>query len=133
MHKDDDSLEPTDLLSEETLRKADELYNSLSSSLSIDKRGEAAFYRGAFVDLDSLAHRQYEVTVADIGGQPWLTVISDDQIPGTGNGLLVFNVPPGDHRRYIGRMQTGRRGRRESDQEHRFFAIFDILRDARGG
>lgn len=131
MKKDDDALKPTDLLSEATLRKADELCSSLSSGLSIDKRGEAAFYRGAFVDLDSLAHREYQVTVADIGGQPWLTVISDDQIPATGNGLLVFNVAPGDHRRYIGRIQAGRQGWRESDQAHRFFAIFDILQDAR--
>ncbi|MFP4207202.1 MAG: hypothetical protein ACLFSC_00990 [Wenzhouxiangella sp.] len=131
MKKDDDGLKPTDLLSEETLRKADELCHSLSSHLSIDKRGEANFYRGAFVDLDSLAHRQYEITVADIGGQPWLTVISHDPIPETGNGLLVFNVPPGDHRRYIGHIQTSRRGFRESDGDQQYFAIFDILRDAR--
>lgn len=129
--KKEDSLEPTDLISDETVRKADEMCRSLGSGLSIDKRGEAAFYRGAFTDLDSLAHRQYEVTVADIGGQPWLTVISEVALPQTGNGLLVFHVPPGDHRRYIGKMEEGRRGRREADADHLFFGLFDILRDAR--
>lgn len=131
MKKDDDALEPTDLISDETVRKADAMCRSLESSLSIDKRGEASVYRGAFTDLDSLAHREYEVTVADIHGQPWLTIISDVVLPQTRNGLLVFHVPPGDHRRYIGKMQEGRRGRRDADGDQQFFALFDILRDAR--
>lgn len=131
MKDEKDAMDPAEGLGEDVVRKAEDMCRSLSSSLSIDKRGEAAFYNGAFTDLDSLAHRQFPVTVADIGGQPWLTVISDTALPATGNGLLVFNVPPSDSRRYVGRMHAGRPGRREVDAHQRSFALFDILRDVR--
>lgn len=131
MKRDDDELQPSDLLSEETLRKAEEMYRRLPSKLTLDKRGEGYYYHGAFTDLDSLSHREYRVTVADIGGQPWLTLISDTELPKTQRGLLVFNVPPRDGRRYLGRTQISRRGRRATDNADQFFAVFDIVRDAR--
>lgn len=129
--KRDDEWQARDLLSEQTLRKADEMYQSLSSRLSIDKRGEAAFYNGAFTDLDSLSHRQYPLTVVDIGGQPWFTLISDTELPETGNGLLVFRIPPQEQRRYLGRTSASRPGRRSGDTPGQLFTLFDILKDAR--
>ena len=131
MKRDDNGLKPSDLLTEETLRRAEELYRRLPSKLALDKRGEAMFYNGAFTDLDSLSHREYLVRVADIGGQPWLTLISDSELPKTKRGLLVYNVPPRDGRRYIGQTQKIREGRRQTDQPGQFFAIFDIVQDAR--
>lgn len=129
--KDDDGLQAPELLTEETFRLAEEMVERLPSKLSIDKRGKANFYNGAFTDLDSLAHREFSVTVADIEGQPWLTLISRGEVPKTANGLLVYNVPPREGRRYVGRTQASRPGRRQSDPTDEFFTVFDIVRDAR--
>lgn len=129
--KNDDEMRPSDLLSKETLRKADEMYESLASRLAIDKRGEASFHAGAFTDLDSLARRQYPVTVVDIDDHPWFTLISEVELPATDNGLLVYQVPPREQRRYLGRTQPSKGGRRTNDPPDRLFTLFDILRDAR--
>lgn len=131
MKRDEDGLQPSDLLSDETLKRAEELYRRLPSNLALDKRGEAMFYNGAFTDLNSLSHREYLVTVADIGGQPWLTLISETELPKTERGLLVYNVPPRDGRRYVGRTQKIRKGLRHMDDAGQFFAVFDIVQDAR--
>lgn len=131
MKHDDDRLGPADWLSEETLQRAEDMYQRLSSQLQIDKRGEACFYNGAFTDLACLSHRQYPVTVADIREQPWLTLISDSELPKTDRGLLVYNVPPRDGRRYVGHTQDSRLGRRDADNPGRYFTVFEILRDAR--
>jgi len=131
MKRDEDELQPSELLTEETMRRAEELSAGLSEQFSLDRRGEAVFYSGAFTDLDSVAHREYRVTVADLGGQPWLTLISDQQLPLTNNGLLVYNIPPQEGRRYLGRIEKSRPGLRGAEDAGRFFALFDIVRDAR--
>ena len=131
MKRDEDELQPSDLFTDETIRRAEELSAGLSEPLSLDKRGEGMFYNGAFTDLASVAHREYRVTVADLGGQPWLTLISEDELPLTNEGLLVYNIPPREGRRYLGQIQKTRPGLRGADHSDRFFAIFDIVRDVR--
>ena len=132
MKQDDDELRPSDWLTEDTIRRADEMYKNLSEQeLRLDRRGEAVFYHGAFTDLASVAQREFMVTVADLRGQPWLTLISELQLPKTEQGLLVFKIPPAEGRRYLGRVQKSRPGLRGTDDAGQFFAIFDIVRDAR--
>ncbi|MGY6553826.1 MAG: hypothetical protein ACXIUM_04805 [Wenzhouxiangella sp.] len=129
--KDKTELSPLDLLSADTFRMADEMCANLSTQLSLDKRGQAVFFNGAFTDLRSVGRRQIRVTVADLGGQPWLTLIADREIPATQEGLLVFKVPPSDDRRYVGKVRLSRPGRRVGDDPEQYFAVFDIERDAR--
>lgn len=131
MKSDDDGLKSSDWLTDETLRRAEALCQRLPSKLGLDKRGGAMVYKGAFTDLNSLSRREYPVQVADIGGQPWLTLISDTQLPKTQRGLLVYNMPPREGRRYIGRTQQIRSGRRQTDDADHCFAVFDIVQDAR--
>ncbi len=129
--KDKDQLQPSELMSSETLKLADEMCERLSTELSLDKRGQAVFYNGAFTDLKSVSRREYPVTVADLNGQPWLTLIAQDRLPETDDGLLVYRMPLQENRRFVGRVQLSRPGRREGDLPDQFFAVFDILRDAR--
>lgn len=129
--KDKSDLSPLDQLSQDTFRMADEMCANLSTQLSIDKRGQAVFFNGAFTDLNSVGRQQIRATVAEIGGQPWLTLIADREIPPTQQGLLVFKVPPSDDRRYVGRVRLSRRGLRVGDDPEQFFAMFEVDRDAR--
>ncbi|TVS11671.1 MAG: hypothetical protein EA419_07475 [Wenzhouxiangella sp.] len=129
--KDKDELQPSELMSSETLKLADEMCERLSSELSLDKRGKAVFYNGAFTDLASAARHEHPVTVADLNGQPWLTLIGHDHLPETDDGLLVYRMPLQENRRFVGRVHLSRPGRREGDQPDQFFAVFDIRRDVR--
>lgn len=129
--KDKSDLSPVDQLSADTFRMAEEMCANLSTQLSIDKRGQAVFFNGAFTNLHSVGHQQIPATVADISGQPWLTLISDQEIAPTQQGLLVFKVPPSDDRRYFGRVRLSRRGLRAGDDPEQFFAVFEIDRDVR--
>ena len=129
--KDKSELNPVELLSEDTFRMAEEMCANLSSQLSIEKRGHAAFFNGAFIDLNSVGRRQILVTVAKVDGQPWLTLIADGKIPVTQRGLLVFKLPPDEDRRYVGRVRLCRRGLRAGDNPEQYFAMFDIEQDAR--
>lgn len=129
--KDDNELSPVDHLSDDTFRLAEDMCAKLSSKLSLDKRGHAVFYNGAFTDLLSIGRREIRVTVADLEGQPWLTLIAEEPIPATSDGLLVYRVPPSEDRRYVGRIRLSRKGLRGDEDQGRYFAVFDIIRDAR--
>ncbi|MEE4638426.1 MAG: hypothetical protein V2J42_06775 [Wenzhouxiangella sp.] len=129
--RDKDLPDPAERFSEETLKKAEEMCSGLSLSLSIDKRGEASFYNGAVKALDTVAQREFLVTVCDVNGQPWYTLISSDPLPVSSQGLLVFKVALAEDRRFLGKLMEGRPGLREADAGDRYFTIFEPLEDAR--
>jgi len=129
--KHDSDLSPVDQISQDTFRLAEKMCAQLSSTLTLDKRDRAVFYSGAFTDLGLPTRREFKVTVADLADQPWLTLIADAVLPVTERGLLVYKVRPDQDRRYLGRLHLCRTGKRQDDHAERFFAVFDIVRDAR--
>jgi len=129
--RDKELLNPAEGLSEDTLQRAEEMCRALSSSLSIDKRGEATFYNGALQSLVGVAQREFPVTVCDVSGQPWFTLISSDSIPASDDALLVFKMTLSDDRRFVGKLQAGRPGLREQDAGDRYFTIFEPRQDLR--
>lgn len=129
--RDKNELNPVDQLSPDTFKRAEDLCARLSSQLSLDKRGQARFFNGALMDLGSLSRRETLLTVADFADLPWFTLITDQPLPTTEQGLLVFKIPPNEDRRYLGRIRVTRPGRRRDDGEDRHFAVFEIVRDAR--
>jgi hypothetical protein len=131
--RDKDRYDVGDRLSEETIRKAEEMCERLSSSLSLDKRGEAVFVNGAVKLLDSVAEREYQVTVCDVSGQPWFTLIAETELPTSDKALLVFKSPLAEHSRYLGTLAASRPGLRAGDHGDRFFSIYEPHQDARRG
>lgn len=129
--RDKDLPDPAERFSEETLRKAEQMCEGLSISLSIDKRGEATFHNGALKALDTMAQREFLVTVCDVSGQPWFTLISNDPLPVSDQGLLVFKITLSDDRRFVGKVLRGRPGLREEDAGDRYFTIFEPVEDVR--
>lgn len=129
--RDEDKLDPAEGLSDETLQKAEELCKRLSSSLSIDNRGEAMFFNGAVKLLDSVSQREYLVTVCDVNGQPWFTLIGDEAVPTSGKALLVFKSPLSEASRYMGTLGEARPGLRTGDHGDRYFSIYEPREDVR--
>lgn len=123
--------DPFDTLTDETLRRAEELCSGLETQLSLDRRGKARFFRGALTDLDDLNKKDIPVTVAVIEDVPWFTLISQKSLPACKNALLVFRIPPAEDMKYIGKhgeFEPGKRGERD---QGRFVVRFNILRDVR--
>ncbi|MEE4296496.1 MAG: hypothetical protein V2J20_07770 [Wenzhouxiangella sp.] len=129
--RDKDLPDISERLSDETLKKAEELCQGLSSSLSIDKRGEAVFHDGAVKLLDTPLEKEYLVTVCEVTDQPWFTLIGDKQLPASGKALLVFKSQLAPDSRYLGKLKEGRAGLRSSDEGDRFFSIYEPVQDAR--
>lgn len=129
--RDKDLPDPAERFSEETLSKAEQMCKRLSTSLSIDKRGEATFHNGAVKALDVMAQREFLVTVCDVSGQPWFTLISNEPLPVSDRGLLVFKITLSDDRRYLGKLLKSRPGLREEDAGDRYFTIFEPVEDVR--
>lgn len=129
--RDKDLPDISERLSDETLKKAEELCTGLSSSLSIDKRGEAIFHEGAVKLLDAPLEKEYLVTVCEVTNQPWFTLIGNKQLPASGKALLVFKSQLAPDSRYLGKLQEGRPGLRSADDGDQFFSIYEVLQDAR--
>jgi hypothetical protein len=129
--RDKDLPDISERLSDETLKKAEELCQGLSSSLSIDKRGEAVFHDGAVKLLDTPLEKEYLITVCEITDQPWFTVISTHQLPASGKALLVFKSQLAPDSRYLGKLKEGRPGLRSGDAGDQFFSIYEPLQDVR--
>lgn len=125
--------DPFDTLTDATLKRAEELCAGLGTSLSIDRRGKARFFRGALTDLDDPLKKDIPVTVAEIEDVPWFTLISDQSLPACNNALLVFRVPPAENMKYIGKHGEFRPGKRGDQDRGRYVVRFNILRDARKG
>ena len=118
-------------LSDETLKKAEELCQSLSSSLSIDKRGEVVFHDGAVKLLGTPLEKEYLITVCEVSDQPWFTLIGDKQLPAHDKALLVFKPQLAPDSRYLGKLKQGRAGLRSGDTGDQFFSIYEPLQDVR--
>lgn len=129
--RDKDLPDPAERFSEETLKKAEEMCRGLSVALSIDKRGEATFSNGAVKALDTVAQREFLVTVCDVSGQPWFTLISKEPLPVSDDALLVFKTTLSEDKRYLGKSLEGRPGLREEDAGDRYFTIFEPVQDVR--
>lgn len=129
--RDKDLPDISERLSDETLKKAEEMCQGLSSSLSIDKRGEAVFHDGAVKLLDTALEKEYLVTVCEVTGQPWFTLIGDKHLPASGKALLVFKSQLAPDSRFLGKLKESRPGLRSGDEGEQFFSIYEALQDAR--
>ena len=128
MAKDKD---PFDTFSSETLKRADEMCAGLSSSLGLDRRGEAQMYDGAVTDLEEHNAEAHRVVVAEHGA-----VITRRPLAEVNRALLVYRRGPTEDARMIGRLEASREGRREEDRQstaREYFARFEPHRAASAG
>ncbi len=119
-------------LTEDTVKRAEEMCASLSTSLGLERRGQTTYYQGAVSDMTADSGRFTKVTVAEAGRERNVTVISDVPLPETRKALLVYRMAPGDDMKYIGIIGSARSGNRQDDEPgNQYFARFDILQDVR--
>ncbi|NEZ03344.1 hypothetical protein G4Y73_04180 [Wenzhouxiangella sp. XN201] len=128
--RDDDIYEFFD---EETLKRADELVSSLSSTLGLERRGQTTYYQGAVADMNQSGSRFIKVTVADSGNNgEQLVLVSEQPLSVSNKALLVYRAGPGHDLKYMGLTSESRPGRRQEDEgENRFFTIYTINQDVR--
>lgn len=129
-NEDDDIYE---FVSNDTIKRAEEMCSSLSSNIGLERRGQTTYYQGAISDMNATGSRFSKVTVADSGkSADQLTLVSEKPLPSTSNALLVFRAGPGEDMKYLGRHADTRPGQRQDDEEaNRHIAIYTILRDVR--
>ncbi len=119
-------------LTEDTVKRAEEMCASLSTSLGLERRGQTTYYQGAVSDMIANTGRFTKVTVAEAGRERNVTVISDDPLPETRKALLVYRMAPGNDMKYIGIIGSPRSGNRQDDEPGKqYFARFDIVQDVR--
>jgi hypothetical protein len=119
-------------LSDETVKRAEEMCASLSTSLGLERRGQTTYYQGAVSDMSVSGGRFVKVTVAESGRERNVTVISDEPLPETRKALLVYRMAPGNDMKYIGIVGAPRPGNRQDDEPGKqYFARFDIMQDVR--
>lgn len=112
-----DKKDPFETLSDDTLRRAEELCAGLGVGLSLERRGRAVLHRGAITDLDDPVAGHVAVTVAEVDHDPGFTLISEQPLPGCSRALLVFRRPPMQDMRYLGHHKDSEPGKRgEADQ-----------------
>lgn len=128
--EDDDIYE---FVTNDTIKRAEEMCSSLSSTIGLERRGQTTYYQGAISDMDAMGGRFSKVTVADSGkSADQLTLISDRPLPKSNNALLVFRAGPGEDMKYMGRHPDTRPGQRQDDEEAgKHIVIYTILRDVR--
>lgn len=122
-----------DFVNTDTIKRAEEMCSSLSSTLGLERRGQTTFYQGAISDMGAATSRFSKVTVADSGsGHDQLTLISEKPLPSSNNALLVYRAGPGDDLKYLGKHGETRPGQRTDDEgEPRHIATYTILKDVR--
>lgn len=128
--RDDDIYEFVD---EETLKRADELVSSLSSTLGLERRGQTTYYQGAVSDMNQPGSRFIKVTVADSGkDNEQLVLVSERPLAASNKALLVFRVGPGHDLKYMGLTDESRPGQRQEDEDkNEFFTVYTINQDVR--
>lgn len=126
--KDDDIYE---YVSSDTIKRAEEMCSSLSSTIGLERRGQTTYYQGAVSDMNATSSRFTKVTVADSGkSADQLTLVSEKPLPSSSNALLVFRAGPGDDMKYLGKHADTRPGQRQDDDEaQRHIVTYTILRD----
>jgi hypothetical protein len=119
-------------LTSDTVKRAEEMCASLSTTLGLERRGQTTYYQGAISDMSASASRFTKVTVAESGRARNLTVISEKPLSESRKALLVFRTGPGQDMKYLGVHKDSRAGNRQDDEDKNlFFAQFDILQDVR--
>lgn len=119
-------------LSDDTVKRAEEMCASLSTTLGLERRGQTTYYQGAVSDMSVSGGRFIKVTVAESGRERNVTVISDEALPESRKALLVYRMAPGNDMKYIGIVGSPRSGNRQDDEPGKqYFARFDILQDVR--
>jgi hypothetical protein len=128
--EDDDIYE---FVSNDTIKRAEEMCSSLSSTIGLERRGQTTYYQGAVSDMNAMGGRFSKVTVADAGkSADQLTLISEQPLPSSNNALLVFRAGPGDDMKYLGKHGDTRPGQRQDDDEaERHITTYTILKDVR--
>lgn len=131
MRREDDDI--YEFVSNDTIKRAEEMCSSLSSTIGLERRGQTTYYQGAISDMNESNGRFRKVTVADSGkASDQFTLISDQPLPSSNNALLVFRAGPGDDMKYLGKHGDTRPGQRQDDEEvNKHIAIYTILRDVR--
>lgn len=131
MRREDDDI--YEFVSNDTIKRAEEMCSSLSSTIGLERRGQTTYYQGAISDMNETNGRFRKVTVADSGkAADQFTLISDQPLPSSNNALLVFRAGPGDDMKYLGKHGDTRPGQRQDDEEAgKHIAIYTILRDVR--
>ncbi len=121
-------------LTEDTVKRAEEMCASLSTTLGLERRGQTTYYQGAVSDMTTNSGRFTKVTVAETGRERNVTVISDAPLSETRKALLVYRMAPGNDMKYIGSIGEPRSGNRQDDEPgQQYFARFDIQQDVRKG
>jgi len=119
-------------LTEDTVKRAEEMCASLSTSLGLERRGQTTYYQGAISDTTTNSGQFTKVTVAEAGRERNVTIISDAPLPETRKALLVYRMAPGNDMKYIGTIGPPRSGNRQDDEPGKqYFACFDIIQDVR--
>ncbi len=120
-------------MNSDTVKRAEELCASMSSTLDLDRRGQVVRCDGALSDLSQPGNRFIRVKVVDKSGDgDELTLISDTPLPATSNALLVYRRGLERELKYLGRHGETRLGKRQEDEsEARYITTYTILRDVR--
>lgn len=131
MRDEDDEI--YEFMTDDTIRRAEEMCSSLSSTIGLERRGQTTYFQGAISDMQGSGGRFSKVTVADSGkSSDQFTLISDEPLPSSRNALLVFRAGPGKDLKYLGRHGDTRPGQRQDDDEAgRHITTYTILRDVR--
>lgn len=131
--EDDDNV--YEFVSDDTIKRAEEMCSSLSSNIGLERRGQTTYYQGAISDMSTMGGRFSKVTVADSGrSTDQLTLISDKPLAASQNALLVFRSGPGEDMKYLGKHGDTRPGQRQEDEdESKHIVRYTILRDVRKG
>ncbi|QOC23562.1 hypothetical protein IC757_05330 [Wenzhouxiangella sp. AB-CW3] len=119
-------------LTDDAVRRAEEMCASLSTKLGLERRGQTTYFQGAISGVGDDERRFTKVTVAALDNDAHLTVIADHELPQTRKVLLVYRQAPGSDMKYLGVLRNQRTGNRQDDKPgEQQFARFEILQDVR--
>lgn len=117
----------------DTVKRAEELCASMSSTLDLERRGQVNRYQGAVADINEGGHSFIKVSVAESAADSdQLTLISDAPLPASSNALLVYRSAPGHDFKYVGRHPQTHPGQRPEDSDQpKHITTYTILREVR--
>lgn len=111
-------------MSDETLRRAEEMCSGLSLAVSIEKRGHARVFPGALDDLNSMERSGHPVEVLEVPDEYWVTLVGYDVLSECSHALLVYRRADGSTRKLLGRHESSRPGLRQDDPPKKHFCRF---------
>ncbi|MEM1081447.1 MAG: hypothetical protein AAGH65_07680 [Pseudomonadota bacterium] len=123
--KDDDVFRPG--VTDDQVRRAEEMLGSLGMDLFVEKRGASQHFRAGQLADTSTPNQRIEVMVSDPFGEPkQRALLSHEEVPTMQFAKLNFEQAARTVT-LLGRVQSSRRGRRSGDQDHDepvFISIF---------